>query len=138
MIMLKHLFIILLFLSFSKDCFSQTKRLREAGNISMVEVLVNPEEFHGRKILLHGIFISEIENSALYLAKQSAEYGISAEAIWVRFTDGYEHDLELKKLIGKYVSIYGMFDKDQFGHMGAFRGTILAEKIRLMPRFRKL
>ncbi|PZX51497.1 hypothetical protein LV84_03654 [Algoriphagus ratkowskyi] len=138
MIMQKYIYVILFFIFFPKDCFSQAKRLRDAGNVSMIEVLVKPDEFNSKKILFSGILIYEHENSAIYLSKQSAEYAVSTEAFWVRFAKGYESDQELKKLDGKYVSVYGIFDKDQFGHMGAYRGTILVERIQLRTRYRKL
>lgn len=135
---MRYLFLILLLWSFSHGSFSQAIRLKDGGNVSMIEVLLYPEKFDDKPILLQGIFIYEFDQNALYLSKESAEYGVSAEAVWIRFSDGFESDRDLEKLNGKYVSIYGTFDKEQLGPLGNFRGSILVESILLSTRYRKL
>ena len=81
-------------------------------------LLANPEHFHGRRVQLKGFLTAEFEGTALYLTRDHAEHGISAEGVWVEFND------IPKELHFKWVLIEATFDKDERGHMGSWSGGL--------------
>lgn len=55
----------------------------EPTNVSMVQLIANPEKFDGKLIRIIGFLRLEFEGDALYLHREDYENGIMGDAIWV-------------------------------------------------------
>lgn len=100
-------------------------------NLSLVNLLAKPDEYHGKFIRLKGFIILEFEGNAIYLTKDDAQYGVTKNGLWVEFDPNLWIDPSTDKRIdlekqfnGKFVLIEGIFNKDEFGHMGMNSGSI--------------
>ena len=89
---------------------------------SLVQILSNPEKFHEREIKTQGYLIVEFEEDALYLRKEDADYGMTANSVWVELTDEMKANPE--KYNGKHVYIRGTFNAKAFGHLWNHSGYI--------------
>ncbi len=96
--------------------------------LSLVELICDPEKYHGKKIAVEGVFIYEFEGTALYLNRESANYGIGANAIWVELSSLEPGKVpppkQWKKFHKQYVRIEGYYNKNNMGHFGSFHGAI--------------
>jgi hypothetical protein len=109
--------------------------LSEYRTTSFVQLLANPDRFHGRKVTILGYLHWRFEDASLYLSKLDADYMNSANAVWVRLADSVRwrtsrptRRLDLRHSLayfdGKYVSLTGVFNHDERGHLGGFAGTL--------------
>src|SRR6266571_325408 len=76
---------------------------------SLIQVIANPERFDGKRILVDGFVQLQFENMALYLGKESADYHIPGNAVWLVFPDGFLSDADKQKFHRQYVMIEGIF-----------------------------
>jgi len=92
----------------------------EPTDVGMVQLLANPEKFHGKFIRVEGFLRLEFEGDALYLHKEDYANGLTKNAVWVDMPQDTQHT----KLNMHYVLIEGVFDAKDLGHMGLFSGSI--------------
>jgi len=104
---------------------------------SIIQLIANPSEYHGKKIMVKGIGNLKYEDTSVYLCIDSWYYLATKNALWV------DIDLEVnnnelwfningkrisekdaQKYNGKYVLIVGIFDMYETGHMDLFSGGI--------------
>ena len=119
--------------SWQRENESREIRVRKYPNVesivSIVELLANPDKYDGKRVLVEGFFRNAFEDTAIYLNRESAEYGISANAVWVdtsamRTSDGKETKLRDGLYDGKYVAIEAYYDKSELGHLSAYQGEL--------------
>jgi hypothetical protein len=94
---------------------------------SLVQLLAHPDRYHGEKLQVKGYLHVQFEGTAIYLSRDDAEYGITRNGFWVQFDKAsgpFEDGVKPEQLDKKYVLIEGTFDKNSFGHMGLWAGTI--------------
>jgi len=94
---------------------------------SLVQLLTFPDRYHGKKVQIMGYLHVRFEGTAIYLSREDAEYGITRNGLWVSFDKAsvpFEGGIEPKQLDKKYVLLEGTFDKDDFGHLGAWKGAL--------------
>jgi len=105
--------------------------------VSIIKLIANPDEYHGKKIRIYGVGNIEFEGTAVYLCIDNWYYFVSKNAIWVSM-EGEIVDNELwyyingerisyedaKKYNGKYVLIEGTFDMYETGHRDRYSGGI--------------
>ncbi len=101
---------------------------------SLVSVLANPEKYDGKRITVTGFLHFQFEDSGLYLSKEAADYLITENSIWVRYSTDAKLDwrcgekfpatLGLSYFDGRYVTLSGTFNMKERGHMGAFSGVL--------------
>ena len=91
---------------------------------SLIQVIANPERFDGKRIVVRGFVHLQFEDMALYLEKESADYLIPGNAVWLVFPAGFLSDADKQKFHRQYVMIEGVFRKDNRGHRGVFPGAI--------------
>jgi hypothetical protein len=98
--------------------------------VSIVELLSSPDKYHGKRVLISGYLIVRFEGSAIYLSKDSADYGISRNAIWVELYtvngDSAIETLNPSNFDAAYVTIEANFNRNFMGHMGLFQGALEA------------
>ena len=90
---------------------------------SLLQILANPDSFHGKEVQIIGFLNLTFEGDALYLHREDLAYGIVRNSIWVVANENmYKNRKWLNK---KYVIIRGTFDANDHGHMGLFQGSLM-------------
>jgi hypothetical protein len=97
----------------------------EPIKVAFEDVLKNPGLYHGKLIETRGFLVQEYENSALY----ANEKWQRTKGIWV--TSSLEAD-PLRAIKNHYVSVTGVFDANDHGHLGQFKGTLTIKKFLLV------
>lgn len=105
--------------------------------VSMVHLLANPTEFHGKLIQVEGYLHVKFEDECLYLSKEDADFLNGKHGVWISYGDQLRKrpDKQLVYFDCKRVSVIGIFDKDMTGHFEAAGGglknvTFLGEETR--------
>jgi hypothetical protein len=109
---------LLIFLSFPVHSQCEDQR----GLVTLLQVLSNPQKYHGQELQLIGFLHIEFEGDGLYLHKEDFDHGIVGNMIWVHVTE--EMNKKKDKLNDRYVIIRGVFDANDHGHMGLFSGAL--------------
>lgn len=91
--------------------------------VSMVQLLANPEQFHGKKVFVDGYLHYVFEDDTLYFDREMADAGIRTNGLGLSFDDKNltlipmnnkkDEHVELAYFDRKWVSVYGTFDKDK-------------------------
>ena len=107
-------------------------------SVSIIQLIANPAEYHGKKIRVKGVGNLSFEGTSVYLCIDNWYYLANKNAIWVSI-DSEIVDNELwyyingeriseeeacKKYNGKYVLIEGTFDMYSTGYRGGYSGNI--------------
>lgn len=100
--------------------------------VSLVELLANPERFHGRVVSVRGYVRLEFEGNAIYLSKESYEAGSRRDALWLTLAAASPLAKPGATFGPRYASVRGRFDAFDRGHFGMYSGA-LAEVTRIVP-----
>lgn len=130
----KHLIAIALF--FAPAAWAETNDIIPYYDydVSLVRLIAQPDQYHGRAIRVAGYLHCRFESYALYLSKEDADYLRSKNAIWVTFSDEFRRSWSSAEKPGRYnpedfdcknVVLEGCFNKDEHGHLGATSGGII-------------
>jgi hypothetical protein len=112
---------------------SKTANPASADNVSIVQLIANPERYDGKRIQLIGFVRIEFEGTAVYLHREDYERGIEKNALWINIPTGMSK-AQSDAVNGQYVICLGTFDAAHHGHMGLFSGEIKSvERIQLWP-----
>ena len=105
---------------------------------SLIQLLVNPDRYHGKEIQVKGYLVVEDEGTAIYMTESDGEYYITSNGFWVEFegnTLGLSHKEITKRFHHKYVLLEGRFDKDDRGHEDLWQGSIgKVSRLMTLPR----
>jgi hypothetical protein len=88
-------------------------------NISLIQLIANPEKYDGRKVVVKGFLTLKFESTLLYLDKENRENGLHKNSIWINIQsdpNSIYHE--------KYVTVVGTFDMKFNGHFGCCSGSI--------------
>ena len=97
--------------------------------VSMAQLIANPRQFDGKRVLVSGFLTMGFESTALWLNKEDANSDISKNAVFV----GSPSSVVCPA--GTYVLVGGVFDAKFTGHLGGFAGYLKIEKCdQLMPK----
>ena len=93
---------------FASAVFAQTDLI----HTSMIELLANPEKFHGKFVQVSGYLHNQFEDSTLYLSKEDADYLNGRQGIWLVWGDKMKTEPNKR---GEYfdckrVLVEGIFD----------------------------
>lgn len=106
----------------------------ESIDLSVVQLLSTPRLFDGQRVCSEGYLHVRFEDFALYLNKESGDYLMDSNAIWVSFTqsprvmrqDGGGNDSRrIDQLDNTFVQLCGVFSVDEHGHLGSFPGALI-------------
>jgi len=103
---------------------SPLKVLDIVGPVSIINLIATPEKYHGKKIQIIGYLHLEFEGDAIYLHKEDYSNAITANGLWVNFSEKLTKKKNLTDYNDNYVIILGTFNKDSMGHMGLWNGTM--------------
>ena len=94
-----------------------------AKDVTMIELLANPNKYDGELIRVSGVGQLQFEGDCLFLSKEDYKY-YTDNRIWLQLSDHATPYQEAKTYNGKYVLVEGIFDKDDRGHLDLFMGSI--------------
>jgi len=94
----------------------------EPTNVTLVQLIANPEKFDGKLIRVIGFLRLEFEGDVLYLHREDYENALLGDGIWVDTTP--EVTKQKAALNMNYVLLEGIFSSSDRGHMGMWSGTI--------------
>ena len=95
----------------------------EPRDVSLVQLIANPSEFHRKVVRVIGFCRLEFEGNALYLHREDFERGIAKNAVWLRL--GWPVPESRRPLSDEYVLVEATFDAEAKGHMGSFSGELV-------------
>ncbi|MFB9245123.1 hypothetical protein IV454_22240 [Massilia antarctica] len=94
----------------------------ELHDVSMIQLIANPQQFDGKSIRLIAYLNLEFEGNALYLHREDFDKALSSNAVWISLDDNQVRTS--KKLSGGYVLVEGIFSAKERGHFGMFSGSV--------------
>ena len=94
-----------------------------AEDVSMVQLIAEPEKYDGKLIRVIGVGNLEFEGNYLSLSKQDYEH-CTGNDIWIELGSRTIPYDEAVKYNGQYVIVEGIYDKDDKGHFSSFFGSI--------------
>jgi len=104
------------------SCFGMQTTAAEPENVTLVQLIANPERFDGKLVRVVGFLRLEFEGNVLYLHREDYDHAIVGNGIWVDVTpEIIEHKEALQM---HYVLLVGIFDSKDRGHMGMWSGSL--------------
>ena len=94
-----------------------------AKDVTMIQLIATPEKYDGQLVRVIGVGNLEFEGNCISLSKEDLKYGVG-NSIWIELGKKAISYKEAQKYNGEYVIIEGVFDKDDYGHMDMFCGSI--------------
>ncbi len=98
-------------------CFNGYAEVGES--VSIVQLIANPNQYDGDKVIITGFLNMEFEGNGIYLHKDDYIYSIYKNGLWCNI-----NIVEYAKFNKKYIVIEGIFDAKSKGHKGIWSGTI--------------
>jgi hypothetical protein len=92
-------------------------------DVSMIELLANPERFHKKQVRVEGFLNLTFEGNALYLHKEDFEHSLDRNGLWLSVPKGW-HGTGQPCTNKTYVLMEGVFNAEQTGHMGLWSGSL--------------
>jgi hypothetical protein len=95
----------------------------EPRDVSLVQLIANPSEFHRMAVRVVGFCRLEFEGNTLYLHREDFDRGIAKNAVWLRV--GWPVPESRRPLSDEYVLVEATFDAEGKGHMRSFSGELI-------------
>ncbi len=107
---------------------------QDPAGVSIINLIAQPEKYHGRLVRVIGVSFIEFESNGLYLSKEHLINRVTKNALWMSldWESIGKTEKELSEYNGQYILVEGIFDKEDLGHMGLKSGAIKKIK-RFMP-----
>jgi hypothetical protein len=108
----------------------------QTGLVSLIQVIANPKEFHGKQIQVIGFAHFEFEGNGIYLNREDYQYGLYKNGLWLSMPKTDKTNLDkYREMNNSYAIVEGTFNAEFKGHMGVFNGSI--ENITKLQRWAK-
>ena len=91
-------------------------------DLSIIQLIANPQDFHGKFIRVIGFVNLEFEGDAIYLSQEDYIHGLSKNGLWLDTNDAIEK--QRGKFTKKYVLVEGTFAATDRGRISLFSGSI--------------
>lgn len=115
-----HKLLLALLLALSFLC--PTVQAAALRDVSMVQLIANPQQYDGAHIRLIAFLNLEFEGNALYLHREDFEKTLPLNAISISLSD--KQLRSGAKLSGGYVIVEGVFSMNDKGHLAMFSGSL--------------
>lgn len=92
-------------------------------DVSLVQLIANPQQFHGKHVRFIGFLRLEFEGNAIYLHREDFDYAITRDALWIDVPSAMTK-AQKDAANMHYVICVGVFNAKSRGHMGLFAGEI--------------
>ena len=122
--MLKATTALVLVLTVCPSLTSQARVATAAGpeQVSMLQLIANPEAFDGKSVAVIGYLQLEFEGNVLYVHAEDYQHRILKNGLWVQWNR--QLDESIKKLNFRYVLIAGTFNAKNRGHRSLNAGAL--------------
>lgn len=101
------------------------KVLRESTQqISITQLINNPEKYDGKRVEFQGYFIIAFENNAIYMHKDDYLFSIYKNAIWLGFNEYFFNQFGIQAPYEGYITIQGVYKKISQNHTSLFSGRL--------------
>ena len=94
----------------------------EPRDVSMIQLIANPTEHHGKVVRVIGFLRLEFEGNALYPHRDDFEHNIHKSSVWLSL--GWPVPEKYREASDDYVLVQGTFDADDHGHRGSSSGAL--------------
>jgi hypothetical protein len=91
-------------------------------DVSMIQLIANPEKFDGKTVVLTGFMNLEFEGNALYLHRDDFVYGQMKNGLGLTLSEGLAKSVS--RWTRHYVRVEGVFNAREAGHFGMYSGAI--------------
>lgn len=119
---------LLIILIISSTATAQAPVKQSYDDISIINLIANPERYSGKLVSFSGIITVEVENNAIWLSKSDMDNSVTKNAVWIKMDSEKFH--RYISLSERYVIIKGKFtSKDCNGQMCAFSGTLIPMEV---------
>jgi hypothetical protein len=115
----------------ANETLAEAERIEPKG-VSLLQLIANPGEYHGKLVRVIGFFRLELEGDALYLHRVDFQQGLTKNAVWVDV--GQRVSVGGRNLSDRYVLIEGVFNAEDKGHMDLFSGSL--KEVKRMEHWR--
>jgi hypothetical protein len=103
------------------DTIQKPKEIKvrpKSENVSIINLIANPEKYYGKRVTVSGYMSSEFEGTAIYLSREDFDNRINKNAIFL-IIDWSNYRFYHKE----YVTLDGIFTNGN-GHMGLYSGML--------------
>jgi hypothetical protein len=94
--------------------------MREPTFTSVIQLIHNPGEHHGRKVRVIGFCAVAFEGTAMYVSEAEYRAAATKKAIWLEVPLSRAN----QKLNEKLALVEGTFDAENMGHLRMYAGCI--------------
>lgn len=91
-------------------------------DVSMIQLIANPEKFDGRKVMVTGFMNLEFEGDALYLHRDDFVYGQMKNGLGLTLSE--RQAKAARRWSRHYVRVEGVFNAREAGHFGMYAASI--------------
>lgn len=95
-------------------------RGKDVPYVSLIQLIANPEKFHGKYVRVVGFVNLEFEGDAIYLHEDDYKYGLTKNGLWLTLSG----EQDIRKFDRKYVLVQGTFNAKDQGHGDLFSGAV--------------
>lgn len=112
---------LVLFLCASGTC-SASPQIQGVEQVSILQLIVTPERYDGKRVQVEGFLHLEFEGNVLYLSENDYIHHLHKNGLWV--TRNSVINDKVSKLNSRYVIVVGTFDASNKGHMSMNSGSL--------------
>ncbi len=98
-------------------------------DVSIIQLIANPEKFDGKPVLVTGFVHVEFEGTGVYLNKEDYRHGIEKNGPAIGVEQGGKFVISKKKYASKYCSIAGTFRANPNGSSSLWSGSISVQEM---------
>jgi len=95
---------------------------------SLVDLIVRPEQFRGKRVLVRGFVEFRFEGPAIYLSEGDCDHFVTRNGLWLQLRDGGQRLQEALPLTGGlrrgWAELEGTFEPGVRGHMNSWSGAV--------------
>jgi hypothetical protein len=85
-----------------------SSQIQGIEQVSILQLIVTPERYDGKRVQVEGFLHLEFEGNALYLSENDYDHHLHKNALWVRRNSMINERFD--KLNSRYVILIGTFD----------------------------
>ena len=104
-------------------CFITIVFAEQTENVSLIQLIANPKDHHGKYVRVIGYVELEFEGDAIYLSSDDAKYGLTRNGVWLELSEGVIVD-DAREYDRRFCLVEGAFNAQNKGHMGLWSGAI--------------
>lgn len=104
--------------------------------VSMMQIIVDPDKYDGKRVEIQGYYIMAFENNALYFHEDDYRYSIYKNAIWMGYNEYFFNTFDIFAPYEGYITIEGVYRKITPGYSSLFSGRL--EDITYISRRKKI